>query len=51
MDGHNAWIKRGFDDAVACLLILLGVGTKKGQNAEILRAQQRWQTYKLCKKE
>lgn len=33
------------------VVILLGGGTKKGQNSDILRAQQRWQTYKLRKKE
>jgi len=32
------------------LIILLGGGTKKGQNADIQRAQQRWRDYKTRKK-
>jgi putative addiction module killer protein len=32
------------------LIILLGGGTKKGQNADIRLAQQRWQDYKARKK-
>lgn len=32
------------------LVILLGGGTKKGQNTDIRRAQQRWQDYKSRKK-
>ena len=32
------------------VVILLGGGTKKGQNADIRRAQQRWQTYKSRRK-
>jgi putative addiction module killer protein len=32
------------------LIILLGGGTKKGQSADIQRAQQRWHDYKARKK-
>ena len=32
------------------LIILLGGGTKKGQSADIQRAQQRWRDYKVRKK-
>ena len=32
------------------LIILLGGGTKKGQNADIQLAQQRWRDYKTRKK-
>jgi len=32
------------------LIILLGGGTKKGQNADIQLAQQRWRDYKARKK-
>lgn len=32
------------------LIILLGGGTKKGQNADIRLAQQRWRDYKTRKK-
>ena len=32
------------------LIILLGGGTTKGQNADIQRAQQRWRDYKTRKK-
>ena len=32
------------------LIILLGGGTKKGQNADIQLAQQRWRDYKKRKK-
>ncbi|MGA9032153.1 MAG: hypothetical protein WB402_06530 [Sulfuricaulis sp.] len=32
------------------LVILLGGGTKKGQNADIQLAQQRWREYKARKK-
>jgi putative addiction module killer protein len=32
------------------VVILLGGGTKKGQNADIRRAQLRWQDYKSRKK-
>jgi putative addiction module killer protein len=32
------------------LIILLGGGTKKGQNADIQQAQQRWRDYKARKK-
>jgi putative addiction module killer protein len=32
------------------LIILLGGGTKKGQNADIRLAQQRWRDYKSRKK-
>lgn len=32
------------------LVILLGGGTKKGQNADIQLAQQRWRDYKARKK-
>jgi putative addiction module killer protein len=32
------------------LIILLGGGTKKGQNADIRLAQQRWRDYKARKK-
>ena len=32
------------------LIILLGGGTKKGQNADIQQAQQRWRAYKTRKK-
>ena len=32
------------------LIILLGGGTKKGQNADIHLAQQRWRDYKARKK-
>jgi putative addiction module killer protein len=32
------------------LIILLGGGTKKGQNADIRLAQQRWRGYKARKK-
>jgi len=32
------------------LIILLGGGSKKGQNADIQQAQQRWRDYKTRKK-
>jgi len=32
------------------LIILLGGGTKKGQNADIQQAQQLWRDYKARKK-
>lgn len=32
------------------LIVLLGGGTKKGQNADIQLAQQRWRDYKARKK-
>jgi putative addiction module killer protein len=32
------------------LIILLGGGTKKGQNADIQLARQRWREYKARKK-
>lgn len=32
------------------LIILLGGGTKKGQNADIRLAQERWRDYKMRKK-
>ena len=39
-----------FGQEADVLVILLGGGTKKGQSADIARAQQRWQEYKARKK-
>jgi len=46
--GPGYRIYLGQDGAV--LVVLLGGGTKKGQNADIRLAQQRWRDYKARKK-
>ncbi len=44
--GYRVYIGQDGDT----LIILLGGGTKKGQNADIQLAQQRWRDYKASKK-